>query len=78
LDGEKTNQPCFSKNLFHLPEVVAAVDVAREKNLFPTCFTQRKLVLWKRCGFTLGLFLNIVFVTHNLGLMREYILASSP
>jgi hypothetical protein len=75
LDGEETNQSHFSEFLFHLPEVVVSVDFAREKNLFLTSFAQRKLVLWKSCGFALSLFLYVIAAV-DFGQASEEILAS--
>jgi len=71
LDGEKTNQSRFSEFLFHLLEVLVSVDFAREKNLFLTCFAQRKLVLWKSCGFGLSLFFDIIAAAEDSGRVSE-------
>jgi hypothetical protein len=53
LDNSKTNQLRFIKFLFHLIEVSAVIDFAREKKMFLTGFTHRKYVLWKSCGLVL-------------------------
>ena len=44
---------CFVKILFHLLEVAVGIDFMREKNLFLTCFTHCKVVLWKICELDL-------------------------
>jgi hypothetical protein len=44
---------CFIKILFHLLEVAVGIDFMREKNLFLTCFTHYKTVLWKSCELVL-------------------------
>ena len=44
---------CFAKFLFHLPEVAVGIDFAREKKMFLTGFTHRKVRLWKSCELVL-------------------------
>jgi hypothetical protein len=44
---------CFVKILFHLLEVAVGIDFMCEKNLFLTCFTHCKVVLWKICELDL-------------------------
>jgi len=49
----KSNQYCFGKILFHLPEVFVNIDFAHEKKMFLTCFAQRKFFLWITGGLDL-------------------------
>jgi hypothetical protein len=37
------------KFLFHLLEVAVSIDFAREKKIYFTGFTHRKVGLWKSC-----------------------------
>jgi hypothetical protein len=41
------NQIRFVKILFHFSEVAVGIEFAREKKLFLTGFTHRKIALWK-------------------------------
>jgi len=44
---------CFVKFLFHFVEVAVGIDFAREKKMFLTGFTHRKVRLWKSCELDL-------------------------
>jgi hypothetical protein len=50
---------CFVKILFHCCQVAVGIDFTREKNLFLTCFTHCKVVLWKSCELDLILELTV-------------------
>jgi hypothetical protein len=67
---------CFVKILFHCCQIAVGIEFMREKNLFLTCFTHRKVVLWISCE--LDLLLDLLVNRRVEGVLPKGRLTARP